>query len=260
VYSLILSFQQRNGFGPVRFIGLHNYAQLMSDDTFWHSIVNTFEIWAGNVVLVVVIAFLMALLLNSKNLRFGKIFTGIFYVPQAVAIVALSLSFGFILDKDFGVVNALLRPLGFPRVPWLLDPTWAKTSLIAVLVWRVAPWHMMVLFAGLKSIEEAIYEAARIDGASSTRIVVNILIPILRPIFFYCFLMATIFSFQLFAEPYVITGGGPGDATTTLALYMYKTGFQSLQLGYASAVSFVLLVALSIVSTVQLGLFRKELS
>jgi len=257
-YSLFISFQKWSGFDRPRWIGAKNYGDLLRDPSLWSALANTVTIWLGNVFLVVGLGFVMALLLNSRRLPFRGLFRGFFYLPQAIAVVAISLAFGYIFDKEFGVLNSALRAFGTPDVPWLIQKDWARVSVIVVILWRVAPWHMLVLLAGLQSIDESLYEAGRIDGASGWQATTMITMPLLKPMFFYCFLMATIYSFRLFAEPFVITEGGPGDATTTIAVYMYRSGFEFLKLGYAAAMSFVLLIIILLVSVFQLSFFRSE--
>lgn len=259
IYSFFLSFHSWNGFGIMRYVGLWNFRQILNDPLFWTSLSNTVIIWLGNVFILVGLAFLMALVVNSNKLIFRPFFRGLFYVPQAIPVVATSLAFAFMFDKEFGILNTLLHSISLPEVPWLVNAAWAKVSLILTIIWRITPWHMLVILAGLQSIDECIYEAAEIDGASYLQRIGKITIPLLKPIFFYCILMATITSFQIFAEPYVVTGGGPGDATMTLSLYMYRSGFEYLKLGYASTISFFLLIITLFASSVQSFYFRGEL-
>ncbi len=257
-FSLFISFQKWSGFDRMRWVGLKNYADLYRDPSLWSSLTNTVLIWLGNVFIIVGLGLSMALLLNSRRLALKGLFRGFFYLPQAIAVVAISLAFGYIFDKEFGVLNSVLRAVGMPDVPWLVQKDWARVSVIAVILWRSAPWHMLIMLAGLQSIEESLYEAARMDGASVWQTTTRVTVPLLKPMFFYCFLMATIYSFRLFAEPFVITEGGPGDATTTIAVYMYRSGFEFLKLGYAAAMSFLLLVLILLVSAFQLSFFRSE--
>jgi ABC-type sugar transport system permease subunit len=257
-YTLFLSFQKWNGLGIMEFKGFDNYIMLFTDPQFWNTLINTGFIWAGNVFIVLILAFLMALFVNQKLLRFKSLFRGILYLPQATAVVAIALCFSFILDTHYGILNSFLHLADIPSIPWLTDAFWAKISIILVIIWRVTPWHMLVILAGLQSIDGSMYEAAKIDGATSFQTIRYITVPVLRPIFFYCFIMATIFSFHIFAEPYVITGGGPGDATMTLSLYMYKSAFEFLKLGYAATISFALLILILLISGIQILFFRSE--
>jgi len=256
-FSLYLSFHKWNGFGQMRPVGFENYIDLFNDVSFWTSLYNTTFIWLGNVFLVVGLGFLLAILLNSKYLKFKGLFRSLFYIPQTIAVVAIALTFAYIFDKEFGVINLILNSASLPKIPWLINGSWAKISLIILMVWRIAPWHMVIMLAGLQSIDESIYEAAKIDGASSWQTMMKITIPLLKPLFFYCFLMATITSFRVFTEPYALTGGGPGGATKTLAFYMYQNGFEFLKLGYASAISYILISIIVAISIVQIKFFRR---
>jgi len=259
LFSLYVSFHKWNGFGQMHPVGFKNYIDLVNDVSFWTALYNTTFIWLGNIFLVVVIGFLLAILVNSKYLKFKSLFRGLFYIPQAIAIVAITLTFAYIFDKEFGVINLILNSISLPKIPWLINAIWAKISLIILIVWRTSPWYMIIILAGLQNIDKSVYEAAKIDGASFWQIIMKITIPLLRPIFFYCFIMGTISSFRMFAEPYALTGGGPGGATRTLTLYMYQNGFEFLKLGYANAISYILIVIIVCVSIPQIRFFRSEM-
>ena len=257
-YSFLMSFISWNGIGKKEYVGLENYISLFKDVTYITAIKNTLIIWISNIFLVVLFGFLLALLINKKNLPMRGIFRTCFYLPQALAIVPLCLTFSYMFEYNFGFVNLLLTKLGLEPVSWLLDPHLAVFTICFVIIWRTAPWHMVILLAGLQGIPDEYYEAAEMDGCGAFRRVFHITIPLLKPIFFYCFLMGTISSFQVFQEPYVMTSGGPGDATTTVSLYMYKTGFEFFKLGYASSITFVSLVIIMFLSILILFGFRSE--
>lgn len=259
-YSLAMSFFKWNGMGKKVFLGLDNYVNLLTNDgTYLTSVKNTLIVWGANILLVVFFGFCMALIINRKELRGRGFFRTCFYLPQALAIIPLCLTFGYIFEYNFGFANLLLQKLHLPRVEWLLSSRLAMSTVIFVIVWRTTPWHMVIFLAGLQSIPNELYEAAEMDGCTSLKKTVYITIPSLKPIFFYCFLMGSISSFQVFQEPYVITAGGPGDTTTTISLYMYRTGFEFFKLGYASSITFVSLAVIMLLSALVLLSFRSEL-
>jgi lactose/L-arabinose transport system permease protein len=254
-----MSFIKWNGMGRKSFIGLENYIALFHDKTYIAAIRNTLILWLINIVLVIFTGFVFSLILNSKSLPFKGFFRTCLYLPQALAVVPLCLVFAYMFEYNFGFFNLLLHKLNLSSVEWLLNPNNALTSIIGTLVWRTAPWHMVILLAGLQGIPGELYEAAGIDGCNYFQRVIRITVPLLKPIFFYCFLVGTISSFQVFQEPYVITAGGPGTATTTISLYMYRSAFEFFKLGYASAITFISLFIIMILSVVILIGFRSEL-
>jgi len=260
IYSFTMSFKKWNGFGRITDVGLNNYIQLLTNDsTYGTAFKNTLIIWVANIMFVVAVGFLLALIINHHNLPWKSFFRTSFYLPQAVAVVPLCLTFSYIFEYHFGFANLLLKSLGLSTVDWLLSPNNAMATIISVIIWRTAPWHMVILLGGMQNIPDSLFEAAEIDGCNEFKKVRYITIPVLKPIFFYCFLMGSISSFQLFQEPYVITKGGPGDSTTTLSLYMYKSAFEYFKLGYASSITFVSLVVIIILSIFVLISFRSEL-
>lgn len=239
------------------YIGLNNYKSLLElDATYLTALKNTLILWIANIFFVVMIGFLMALIINKRNLPFRGLFRSCFYLPQALAVVPLCLTIGYMFEYNFGLVNLLLGALGIGKAKWLLDSQLALGTIIFTIIWRTAPWHMVILLAGLQGIPNELYEAASIDGCNGLRKTRYITIPALKPIFFYCFLMGSISSFQVFQEPYIMTAGGPGNSTTTLSLYMYRTAFEFFKLGYASSITFISLVVIMVLSTAILIGFR----
>lgn len=260
IYSFAMSFTKWNGFGRKVFLGLDNYRQLLTNDSTYNvAFRNTLILWVANLAFVVLIGFCLALIINRRDLPCRRLFRVCFYLPQAIAVVPLCLTFGYIFEFHFGFANLLLRSVGLPPVEWLLSPNMALVTIIGIVIWRTAPWHMVILLGGLQGIPDALFEAAEIDGCNEWQKIRYVTVPMLKPIFFYCFLMGSISSFQIFQEPFVITAGGPGDATATLSLYMYRTGFEFFKLGYASSITFVSLVIIMVLSVFVLLGFRSEL-
>ncbi|MEC5423455.1 sugar ABC transporter permease [Virgibacillus sp. C22-A2] len=251
ISSFILSFQSMSG-AEKYFVGFDNYARLFRDPIFYKSLGNTFQILIVQVPIMLSIAILIAVGLNSSFIRFNGFFRVAFFLPAITALVAASLIFMVILDGNYGIVNYLLSLVGLDPIDWLNDPFWAKVSVIVVMTWRWTGYNMVIFLAGLQTIPKDLYEAAGIDGAGKARQFFSITIPQLKPVFIFTVVMSTIGTLQLFDEAYILTGGGPNNATMTITLYLYETGFKYFDFGYASALAYVLVVIIAIISWIQM--------
>lgn len=253
ISSFILSFQSMQG-SEKYFIGMSNYLRLFKDPVFYKSLVNTFQILIIQVPIMLSIAILVAVGLNSAMLRFKSLFRTIYFLPAITALVAASLVFMIILDENYGLANYVLSLLGFDSVSWLSHPFWSKVSIIAVMTWRWTGYNMVIFLAGLQTISSDLYEASDIDGAGPIKQFFYITLPQLKPVFIFTVVMSTIGTLQLFDEVYILTGGGPNNATMTITLYLYETGFKYFDFGYASAMAYVLVVIIAIISWIQMKL------
>jgi ABC-type sugar transport system permease subunit len=258
LFSFYLSLVQWSGFDQMRFVGLHNFQALFSDDLFWTSLGNTIYLWLGHIFIMLALALLLALLLNARWLRLRSLYRTIVYLPNVGAAAAIALVFAMMFDTNFGVLNNLLHLIGLPSVNWLGSTTWSKPSIILLNIWNITGWYMLILLAGLQAIDPVLYEAAAIDGANWLRKLVHVTLPDLRKILFFCFIIETIGSLQIFTEPYILTQGGPDNSSLTLALYLYQNGITYLRLGYAAAISLVLFALTVAVSVAQSRFFRGE--
>lgn len=260
VFAVYLSFQNWSGFGEMEPVGLGNYQRLLNDSRFWLSLQNTAILWLGHIFFLIALAFLLAVALNSRIFsNTGSNFYRTFiYLPNVTPIAIMALVFGFIFEMNFGILNSVLGSVGLPAVPWLADTTWAKISIILMNLWGATGWYMIILLAGLQSIDPTLYEAADIDGASGWQKMIYVMLPSVRGLLVLCFLIETIGSFQMFTEPYVLTSGGPQNGTLTTQLHMYNTAFEYNKLGYASAMSFALFAIIIVASLIQRQLIRDE--
>ncbi|OUM94446.1 MAG: lactose ABC transporter permease [Thermobacillus sp. ZCTH02-B1] len=248
VYSFLLSFQTGAG-GNMKYAGLANYRRLLEDSIFWKSLSNTFIILAVQVPVMLFLALVLASMLHS--LVRGRAFFRIsFFMPAVTALVSYSIIFSLMLAGD-GLVNQLLEAVGLKAVPWLSHPVWAKAAIILALTWRWTGYNMMIYLAGMQNIPDSLYEAASIDGAGKIRQFFTITIPQLRPIILLTAILSTIGTLQLFDEPYTLTRGGPSDATLTIGMYLYQTGFRYFDFGYASTLAYVIVVLIAVLSFVQ---------
>ncbi len=227
-------------------MGLMNYRLLLSDPLFWRSLANTFYFTGVSVVLGNIFALALALLL-SQRLRGMTLYRTIFYLPSIVPFVAVSVVWIWILHPQYGVVNYALEGLGLPALGWFSDPRWAMPGLILVSLWSTG--NMMVIYlAGLLDVPKELHEAATIDGANAWQRTFRITIPLITPIILFNVIIGLIGGFQYFVQPYIITQGGPADATLVYALYLYQNAFAYFRMGYASAMAWVLFVIIMIVT------------
>ena len=192
------------------------------------------------------------MLLNSGLGKLTGIFRVSFFMPAITALVAYAIIFFILLNQDFGLVNYLLSLVGVDAVPWLVNGFWAKVSIIMALTWRWTGYNMVIYLAGLQGIPDELYEAAAIDGAGRWQQFFYITIPQLRPVILFTVVLSTIGTLQLFDEPFVLTGGGPNNATLTIIMYLYQYGFQFFDFGYASALAYVLVVIIATLSYFQI--------
>ena len=233
------------------FIGTRNYARIfMEDRAFWVSLVNTAYYVAIRVPLHLGLAFGLALLLHRAVRGIGVFRTAI-YLPSMIPIVALSVIWRVLLDPRAGYVNYVGGLMGLPQINWLTSSDWAKPVIIFVSLWQVGI-PMIIFLAGLGAIPDQLYEAAAIDGAGWGRRLLNVTLPMMTPVILYNVIIDIINSFQVFAFAFILTKGGPNDATLFYVLYIYRQAFEFFQMGYASALSTILFVIVLILTVIVL--------
>ncbi|MGZ6315200.1 MAG: carbohydrate ABC transporter permease, partial [Candidatus Limnocylindrales bacterium] len=261
--SFLLSFTRfglRDLANPLgtTFIGLQNYLDLFSDSKFWAALFNTVYFVVVGVPLTLAFGLLIATALNRGVSRFRTAFRVGYYLPVITSIVAIAVVWRFLLNPDVGLINMLLGGLGIKGPAWLADPVLAMPSIIAMAVWRNLGFAMIVFLAGLQAIPGSLYEAAAIDGAGRWQGFRYVTLPMLRPTILFMLVITTIGYLQLFEEPFVMTAGGPLDATLSVTMYMYQQGFTFFHQGYASAIAYVLFVIVAIVAFLQFRFLRSD--
>ena len=240
----------------LRVVGFANYARLLHDPRFWTALRNTTVFVLAGGTLSIVVALVAALLLHARLTRWPAFFRTIFFLPVVTTLVAVAVVFRALYHPRVGLLNWLLAHVGIAPVDWLGDPTWAMPAIILLAVWKNFGFNTIVLLAGLGSIPERLYEAARLDGAGVWPQLRHVTLPLLMPTLAFVAILTTIGHFQLFAEPYVMTQGGPGDSTLSVVLLMYEEGFRWWNMGYGAAVAFVLFAIILGLTLLQLRVGR----
>jgi multiple sugar transport system permease protein len=238
----------------VRFIFLGNYGRLTQDPLFWKSLYNTGYFVLVGGPLTIAVSLLAAIGLNSPLLRYPNWFRLALFMPVVTTLVAVAVVWRYFYHPRFGLFNYLITLLGFEPVDWLGNPDWAMPALILLAVWKNFGYHMMIFLAGLQAIPHYLYEAAWLDGAGWWRQFLHVTVPQLAPTTFFVTLMTIIGYFQFFAEPYIMTQGGPLNSTLSIVLYLYQQGFRWWQMGYASAIAFMLFLLVFVLALFQLAL------
>jgi multiple sugar transport system permease protein len=240
----------------LRFVGLGNYLKLLQDPLFWIALRNTLHFVLIGGPLSVGVSLGAALLLNSKLLRrFKGVFRSALFMPVVTTLVAVAVVWRYLYHPRYGLLNygfGLIGGVG--PIDWLGDPNWAMPAIILMAVWKNFGFNMIIFIASLQSIPQHLYEAARIDGASTWQQFRHVTLPLLGPTFVFVTLITLVGYFQLFAEPYVMTQGGPVHSTLSIVLFMYEQGFRWWDLGYAAAIAFVLFLIILAATSLQLKL------
>ncbi|MCU1572338.1 MAG: transporter, permease protein [Micrococcaceae bacterium] len=250
VASLVISLFDWPLFGDPTFVGFKNYATMFSGDpVFWTVLGNTLLFAVAYTVINLVLSLGMATWLHNLG-RWGTVVRILFFIPVVTPMTANALIWRLMLSDD-GVVNSVLAGIGISGPSWLSNGPLAMTSLIAMSVWQGLGYNIFVLGAGLSSINPALLEAARIDGAGAWQRFSRIIFPMLSPSLFFCTVMTIIGSFKVFTQPFLLTLGGPGQSTNTIVLYLYRNGFSFDKMGYASALAWVLFVIVMLITALQ---------
>ncbi|MBO0481227.1 ABC transporter permease subunit [Candidatus Enterococcus courvalinii] len=242
----------------INFVSFDNYQEIISDPVFLKSIQNTIFYVVLGVPLVIVMSLGLALMINFGKNKIFSAFRMIFYTPAITNVVAVAVVFSYLYNPSFGFLNYLLSLVHLPAVPWLTDPTIAKISLIILGVWRAVGANMLIFLAAIQGIPKELYEAASLDGASKKAQIFYITIPSLRFSTFFVTVTTLIGWLQFFEEPFVMTNGGPLDSTTSVALFIYRNGFQFSKFGYAAAGSFILFAVIILVTLFQFRMQKRN--
>jgi multiple sugar transport system permease protein len=242
VASFYYSFTYYDIVSPPMWLGLENYKDLFADRYFIKSVSNTVYYAVLAVPTGLIVAYLLALLLN-RPLYGRSVLRTIFYLPTIVPTVASAMLWLWILDVQFGLLNVTLKSLGLPAIPWLSHPRWSKPSLVLIHLWYMGN-TMVIFLAALQDVPQSLYDAAKVDGAGAWKRLRHVTIPFTTPAILFTLITGMIGASQTFSLVYVLTGGGPANSTLFYALYLYRTAFQYLRMGYGSAMAWVLFVGI----------------
>ena len=235
-----------------------NWARIIADPGFVNALKNTLIILVIQVPIMIVLATLLAVLLNSNLLKAKSFFRFAFFAPVVVGEVAYSAIFRLMFNTDFGIVNKVISGLGLSHVAWFDDRVAALTLIVIAVTWRWAGYNAIIILAGIQGIPDDVYEAATIDRVSRIRQFVFITLPLLRPVILFCVVLSVIGTMQLFTEPWLITNnGGPGGGTETLGVFLFRQGFVSANFGYASAVAYAMAGLATLISVLNIWAARE---
>ena len=243
--------------GNARFVGLRNYMDMFGNSVFWIAVRNTFYFALVGGPLTVAASLAAALLINARVVRYKSVFRTIFFIPFVTTLVAVAIVWRYLYHPQYGMLNYALGWFGVAPIDWLGDPRTAMPAIIMLAIWKNFGYNMLIFIAGMQTIPSELYEAAELDGAGALRQFRHITLPMLAPTFLFVGVITMIGYFQLFAEPYVMTAGGPLRSTTSLVLLMYEEGFRWWRMGAAASVAFILFAIILVWTLVQFRLQRE---
>ena len=256
IASFLLSFTNWDLVSKPIWVSFYNYKHLLNDETFIKALTNTLYYTIISVPLGMTVSLLLAIAMNQK-IKGILAFRTAFFIPVISSMVAISLLWRYIYNSQYGLLNYFLGLIGIPPQNWLGNIKLAMPSLILMSVWKGLGQNMMIWLAALQGIPEELYEAARIDGANKGQQFKNITLPLLSPTTFFMLILGIIGSFQVFESSYVMTNGGPANATLTIVLYLYSNAFEWLKMGYASAMSYILALIIFVITLIQFNYQKK---
>jgi multiple sugar transport system permease protein len=257
VFSFAMSFTKWQALSPGKWVGLQNFANLLTDDVFITAVRNTILYTIGTLLPILAVSLGVAMILDS-HLRGRTAFRVIVYLPVVISWVAGSVIWRLIFIHPYGVLNNVLSWFGIPAQLWTNDPNLALPSIMFLTFWKNLGFNVIIFLAGLQTIPVSLYEAGMIDGASRAQLFRRITLPLLQPTTLFALVVGVIGSFEVFVPVYLMTGGGPGYASMVLVMAVYRSAFQMYEMGYASAISVVLFFMILVVSWAQIKLFGQE--
>ena len=256
--SFVVSFHSWNMLSSPDFVGGDNYRMLAEDSRLLKVLGNTFYFAVASVVAKMAIGVVMAQMVNSiRSKAVTSILESVYFFPILLPLSVIAMVWGLMFNTDFGVVNALLQSIGLSKIPWFTDMQWAMRSIILLDVWKGLGFYFIIFLVALRNVPKDFHEAAEIDGAGGWMKFWRISLPIISPSSFFLLITGVIGSLQIFDSAYILTRGGPGDATRTFVLYLWETAFQKLNMGYGTALAVLLFVIVLIITLLQFVLGRR---
>jgi len=263
IAGLVLSFTDFDLYAigdpaNARFVGFDNYQAVLANPLFWKALTNTLYFVVVGGPLSVLVSLAAALLVHSKRAKWPGFFRTVYFTPVVTTLVAVAIVWRYLDHPKYGLVNALLNRIGLPSVDWLGDPHWSMPAIVILAVWKNFGYNMLIFIAGLANIPDEQYEAAQLDGAGWWGRFRHVTLPWLGPTFVFVAVITMLGNFQIFAEPYVMTQGGPLQSTTTVVLMMYEEGFRWWRMGLAASIAFILFLIMLAGTWIQMRLTRER--
>jgi ABC-type sugar transport system permease subunit len=253
LFSFWLSLHDTRGLGRAEFVGLGNFILLLRDPFFWGSMLNAAILFFIYVPVMTALAVILASILNAGFLRLQGLWRALIFLPHITSMVAAGYTFRLLLDRDSGYVNTALSLVGVSPIPWLDDAWWARISLGLLMIWAWLGYNTVIMLAGLQTIPRELSEAAKVDGADDVQALIRVTVPLLKPVIVFAVTLSIIGTFAMFAEPFVLTRGGPARATETPVMQIFSTTFEELKYGYAAAMAFAYFAVVVVVTIIQFG-------
>src|SRR5690348_8587977 len=258
LFCFFLTFNNWNIIAPMHFIGLKNYSRLIHDRLFWKAILNTLQFLLLHIPLQLIVSLFLAFLLNKK-IKAGAFFRASFFMPVIVSGVVVTILWQQLLGYDSGIINRTLQSAGMEKIGWLTNPDIAIYSIALMATWKNVGLYVILFLVGLQTVPVAYYEAAKMEGASEWQQFYHITLPMINPTIFMVVILSTIGGFNLFIEPYIMTGGGPLNSTLSAVLYIYKQAFQYYNMGYSATLGFFYAMLIMSVVVLQKRYIEKEI-
>ena len=250
VRSIMLSLYKREGFGAYSYVGGANYLHLVRDPVFLKAILNSVYLMVSTTAIQIVLAVAIAVALNATFVRFRKVLRSIYFSPIILSAVVVSIVFSLIFDKQYGFLNYLLSLVGIGKVGWTTTTALSKVAVAILVIWRWTGWNMVIVLAGLQGIPPELNDAAKVDGAGSWALFRYITLPLLQPVLVFITMLGVIDGLRLFAEPAVLTEGGPAQSSLTMVMYLSQQAFKYHAFGYASAIAVAIFALVAVISLI----------
>jgi ABC-type sugar transport system permease subunit len=256
-FTLVLSFFRYSGSGPWAFLGFGNYVHLIHNPEFVSSLWNCLYLVGSTAIPLTVGGLVLAVLLDNPKVRGRKIIRTLYVLPFVTSSAIIAIVFSSLFDQSFGWINAGLRGIGLPAVPWLVSGNWTKVSVSILIIWQFLGYNMVLMLGGLQSIPSVIHDAARVDGCTGVSHFTRIVVPLMRPTILFCFVLSTIGVVNLFTQVYILTGGGPLYSSETPSVFLYNYAFQYGEFGVAAAAGIIIFVITAVVAWMQFRVFKR---
>lgn len=257
-FSIYLSFAEWNGMSSIEFLGLKNFITMFDDDKFWNALRVTFIITLFCTIVGTSLATFLAVLLENVDDQLASILRVIFFLPSVTSVVVIGYIWKQLYSTDYGLFNTVLMEWGLPAQQWLSDPKLALPALLIMLIWAGLGWDSLIITAGLRSIPDEVYDAGKVDGTNGWTQFWYITLPLLQPTLLFVLVTGVIFLWGIFAQPSILTGGGPLRQTQTIAMYLYDVGFRYHKFGYASSIAVILSLIMFVSSYLNFRFVRSE--